>query len=196
MRIPSSMARFSELWSLPSTIDPLHDSKNIPVRYPTMHHFNRNVHITTCVHISASKWDIVIYLSNALWDLWDGFIGRVGLVGSTQALGDYVGPSASAVQVLSPGPDETKSRLPGPPWRDSGVGNTPNTPRQIKREEINKIKNTLFNFSFTDCHENIFRRNATYLHIMTNTGWLYFTVLVYENKAPTFNCAFKKFVSL
>ena len=77
MRIPSSMARFSELWSLPSTIDPLHDSKNIPARYPTMHHFNRNVHITTCVHISASKWGIVIYLSNALWDLWDGSIGRV-----------------------------------------------------------------------------------------------------------------------
>ena len=47
---------------------------------PTMHQShishnapfcNRNV---TCVHISATKWCIVGYLPDALWDLWDGSI--------------------------------------------------------------------------------------------------------------------------
>ena len=33
----------------------------------------------TCVHISATKWRSVGYLSNALWDLWDGSIATTPL---------------------------------------------------------------------------------------------------------------------
>ena len=36
---------------------------------------NRNVH--TCMHISATKWCIVRYLSIALWDLWNGLSYQV-----------------------------------------------------------------------------------------------------------------------
>ena len=36
--------------------------------------------IYTCVHISVIKWCIVGYLSDALWDLWGGFIGQSPLV--------------------------------------------------------------------------------------------------------------------
>ena len=52
-------------------IDLIHKSHNAPVPNPTMHHFvtemasfcNRNV------FISVTKWCIVGYLSDALWDL-------------------------------------------------------------------------------------------------------------------------------
>ena len=37
-----------------------------------MHHFVTE--ICTRVHISVTKWCILGYLSNALWDLWDGSI--------------------------------------------------------------------------------------------------------------------------
>ena len=37
-----------------------------------MHHFVTEM--CTCVHISVTKWYIVGYLSDALWDLWDCFI--------------------------------------------------------------------------------------------------------------------------
>ena len=43
----------------------LHKSHNAPVPYPTLHHF------VTEVHISVTKWCIVEYLSDALWELWD-----------------------------------------------------------------------------------------------------------------------------
>ena len=46
---------------------------NDPVPYPTMHHFVTEM--CTCVHISATKWCTVGYLSNVLWDLWHGSIG-------------------------------------------------------------------------------------------------------------------------
>ena len=39
-----------------------------------MHHFVSEM--CTCVHISVTKWCIVGYLSDALWDLWDGCVGR------------------------------------------------------------------------------------------------------------------------
>ena len=35
-----------------------------------MHHFVTEM--CACVHISVTKWCIVVYLSDALWDLWDG----------------------------------------------------------------------------------------------------------------------------
>ena len=38
--------------------------------YTTMLHFVTEM--CTCVHISVTKWCIVGYLSEALWDLWDG----------------------------------------------------------------------------------------------------------------------------
>ena len=53
-----------------SQIDPLHKSHNTPVQYPKIHHFVTEM--CTCVHISVTKWCIVGYLSNALWDLWNG----------------------------------------------------------------------------------------------------------------------------
>ena len=46
----------------------LHKSHNA-VPYPTVHHFVTEM--CTCVHFSATKWYIVGYLSDALWDLWD-----------------------------------------------------------------------------------------------------------------------------
>ena len=53
-------------------INLLHKSHNAPVPYPTMHHFVTEM--CTCVHISVTKWCIVGYLTDALWDLWDGSI--------------------------------------------------------------------------------------------------------------------------
>ena len=53
-------------------IDLLHKSHIAPVQYPTMHHFVTEM--CTCVHISVTKLCIVVYLSNALWDLWNWFI--------------------------------------------------------------------------------------------------------------------------
>ena len=54
------------------TIDLLHKSYNAPVTYPTVHYFVTEM--CTCVHISVTKWYIVLYVSDALWDLWDGSI--------------------------------------------------------------------------------------------------------------------------
>ena len=45
-------------------------SHNAPLPYPTMHHFVTEM--GTCVHISVTKWCIVGYLFNALWNLCDG----------------------------------------------------------------------------------------------------------------------------
>ena len=53
-------------------IDPSHKSQNASVPYPTMQHFVTEM--CTCVHISVTKWCIVGYLSDALWDLWNGSI--------------------------------------------------------------------------------------------------------------------------
>ena len=50
--------------------DLLHKSHNVPVSYPIMHHFVTEM--CTSVHISVTKWCIVGYLSNALWNLWYG----------------------------------------------------------------------------------------------------------------------------
>ena len=53
-------------------IDQLHKPRNVPVPYPTMHHFVTEM--CTHVHISVTKWCIVGYLSDALWELWGGSI--------------------------------------------------------------------------------------------------------------------------
>ena len=53
-------------------IDPSHKSQNASVPYPTMQYFVTEM--CTGVHISVTKWCIVGYLSDALWDLWDGSI--------------------------------------------------------------------------------------------------------------------------
>ena len=45
-----------------------------PISYNALFR-NRNLHIY--VHISVTEWWIVGYLSNALWDLWDGFIVHI-----------------------------------------------------------------------------------------------------------------------
>ena len=62
-------------------VSPSHASYGIPVNmsyeshnasspYPTMHHFVAEM--CTCVHISVTKWCIVGYMFDALWDLWHG----------------------------------------------------------------------------------------------------------------------------
>ena len=56
------------------SIDPSHKSHNAPVLYPTVHNFVTEM--CTCVHISVTQWCIVGYLSDALWDLWDGAIAH------------------------------------------------------------------------------------------------------------------------
>ena len=58
-----------KIWDV---IDLLHNSHNAPVPYPTMHYFVTEM--CTGGHISVTKWCIVGYLYNALWDMWDGFI--------------------------------------------------------------------------------------------------------------------------
>ena len=50
-------------------IDPSHKSHNAPVLYPTIYHFVTEM--CTCVHISVTKWCIVGYLFDTMWDLWD-----------------------------------------------------------------------------------------------------------------------------
>ena len=51
-------------------MDLLHKSHNVPVPYPILHHF-----VTKMCTSLLQKLCIVGYLSNALWDLWDGSIG-------------------------------------------------------------------------------------------------------------------------
>ena len=53
-------------------IDLLHKCHNTAVLYPTIQHFVKEM--CTRVHIFVTIWCIVGYLSNALWDLWDGSI--------------------------------------------------------------------------------------------------------------------------
>ena len=55
-------------------IDLLHNPHNTPVPCPTMQHFVTEM--CTCVHISVTKCWIVGYVSDALWDLWDGYIEK------------------------------------------------------------------------------------------------------------------------
>ena len=47
-------------------IDPSHKSRDTPIPYPEMHHFMTEM--CTCMHISVTKWCIVGYLSDALWE--------------------------------------------------------------------------------------------------------------------------------
>ena len=47
-------------------------TRNAPIPYPTVHHFLTEM--CTGVHISVTKCCIVWYFSDALWDLWHGFI--------------------------------------------------------------------------------------------------------------------------
>ena len=56
-------------------LDLLHKSHNAPVIYPTIYHFVTEM--CTCVYISVTKWCIVGYLFDALWDLWDGSIDSI-----------------------------------------------------------------------------------------------------------------------
>ena len=53
--------------SIPKRIDLSHKSQNAPVPYPTMHHSVTKMY--TCVHISVTKWCIVGYLFDALWEM-------------------------------------------------------------------------------------------------------------------------------
>ena len=53
-------------------IDPSHKSHNASDEYPMMHHFVTEMCIH--MHISATKWCIVGYGTDALWDLWYGSI--------------------------------------------------------------------------------------------------------------------------
>ena len=57
-------------------IDLLHKSHNALLPCPTMHHFVTEM--CTCVHISVTKWCTVGYLPDALWDLQDESIVKVG----------------------------------------------------------------------------------------------------------------------
>ena len=53
-------------------IDLIHKSHNAIVSYPRMQHFVTE--ICTCVHISVTKWCILEYYSDALWDWWNRYI--------------------------------------------------------------------------------------------------------------------------
>ena len=53
-------------------IDMLYKLPKSPVSYPAMHHFVTEMCI--CVHISVTKWCIMVYLCDLLRDLWDGSI--------------------------------------------------------------------------------------------------------------------------
>ena len=60
--------------NLKNLINPSHKSQNASVLYHTMQQFVTEM--CTCVHIAVTKFCIVGYLSDALWDLWDGSIGN------------------------------------------------------------------------------------------------------------------------
>ena len=62
-------------WDHGYVIDPSHKSHNTPVPYHIMQHLVTEM--CTYVHISVTKWCIVGYLSDALWDLWDGSIDSI-----------------------------------------------------------------------------------------------------------------------
>ena len=64
----------TSIWTNAVLIDLLRKPHNAPVPYSTMHHFVTEM--CTCVHISVTKWCIVGYLYNVLWELWDGCIGQ------------------------------------------------------------------------------------------------------------------------
>ena len=53
---------------------PSYKSHNASDKYPTTQHFVTEM--CTCVHISVTKWCIVGYLSEALWDLCNRFNGK------------------------------------------------------------------------------------------------------------------------
>ena len=50
-----------------------------PSRYPTMLHFGTEM--CTGVHISVTKWYIVGYFADAVWDLWHGTINIIAEYG-------------------------------------------------------------------------------------------------------------------
>ena len=50
-------------------MDQSHKSHNVLIPYPTMHHFVTEM--CTCAHISVTKWRIVGYLPDSLWELWN-----------------------------------------------------------------------------------------------------------------------------
>ena len=54
--------------------DPSHKSHNAPITNPTMHHIVTE--ICTCLHLSVTKCCSMGYLSDALWDFWDGSGGQ------------------------------------------------------------------------------------------------------------------------
>ena len=51
----------------------MHKYHHVLIPDPTMHHFATEM--CTCVHISVTKCCIGGYMSNALWDIWDGSFG-------------------------------------------------------------------------------------------------------------------------
>ena len=54
------------------TIEQSHIPYNAPVPYPTMH--NCVAKMCLWLHIADDKWCILGYLSDALWDSWDGSV--------------------------------------------------------------------------------------------------------------------------
>ena len=70
--LPRPLWRHSNDELLMTSIDPFHISHNAPVPYPIIHHFVAEM--CTHVHISVTKGCIVGYLSDALWDLWNGSV--------------------------------------------------------------------------------------------------------------------------
>ena len=100
----------------PFVVDQSHKSHNAPVPYPTMHHFLTEM--CTCVHISVTKWCIVGYLSDALWDLWDGSIiinfgeHNVNFVTMTILICPGQKPNEPVAHVTSNGPDYGMKILP------------------------------------------------------------------------------------
>ena len=72
LRNPEICDRYEFFFQPFITINLFQKSHNAPVLYPTMPHFVTEM--CTCVHISVTKWCIVGYLPDALWDLCDGAI--------------------------------------------------------------------------------------------------------------------------
>ena len=72
-----SLPKYWNSVTLGSPEDLFHKSHDAPVPYPTMHHFVTEMCI--CVHISVTKWYIVGYLSNTLWNLHYGSINSLRL---------------------------------------------------------------------------------------------------------------------
>ena len=123
-RHPNEMLhRVTALWIISTMWQSSRRSHNAPVSYPTMLHFV--IEMCTCVHISLTKWSVVGYLCEALYDLWDGFIATTAYL---------LGPLLNMNVMIA--------RFMGPTWGPVGPRWAPRWPHQLCYLDVVNASNT------------------------------------------------------